>query len=272
LIDDALSAVGEDILAALGRYKVMTVSQMLDATGRDEKTLRKRLRSLVAGDFVGCREFRLGQTSGRLPNAYWLASKGVRWVRQAMDIPAKVSRRENMSITQVPHRILTVDALISADRWARETGLTRPTFRTYLEGTSSRVELGSKTAIADALIELNDTRQNRRTYVLEVYCDYLDNSTSKPFEKLEPYVTAGFGNALDESLGIGVNDKAALILVICDHGKMRDRVLRGLPGRAGMPPADKRVWQKLLFKAGDELHDFGSGWHRTDGSRVNLPI
>lgn len=265
------SAVAEDILSVLARFKVLTVGQMLDATGRDEKTLRNRLRQLVSANFVGCREFRLGKTSGRLPNAYWLAPKGVKWVRDSLNMAARMSRREKMAISQASHRAFIVDALIAADRWARETGQSRPMFRTCLEGGESRIELGSKTAIADAVVELDDTRGNRRVYVVEVYCDYAHNATSKPYEKLAPYVVAGVGNALDNSLGIPPDGKAALVLVICDDASMRDRLVGRLPGRPGMPPLALKVWQRFLFKSADEVGRFGEGWRRVDGSLITLP-
>lgn len=267
------SAVSEDIMTALARFRLLNVAQLLDVTGRDEKTLRTRLGQLVTASYVGCREFRLGQTGGRLPNIYWLTGKGSEWMRESMGgVPRPLDGRK-LSITQTPHRTLVIDALIAADRWARSTGQALPTFRTYMEGRGSRLELPAKTADADAILELRDTHENRRVYIVEVYCDYLDNANGKPFEKLAPYITAGVTTALDVATGItpAPDAKGVMVLVICDSAKMRDRVIKGLPKREGLPPLDKRTWQRFLFKSADELADFGAGWRRVDDSKVNLP-
>uniref|UniRef100_UPI0031010B9D hypothetical protein n=1 Tax=Neorhizobium sp. EC2-8 TaxID=3129230 RepID=UPI0031010B9D len=93
----------------------------------------------------------------------------------------------------------------------------------------------------------------------------------KPITQLEPYVLTGMGNALDDALGIPPEGKAARLLVICDTVELRDRLLRRLPERPGMPSQDHRTWARFHFKAADELHDFGAGWHTFAGERVPLP-
>ena len=267
--------VAEEIMEALARYRYLTKNQLLMVNGRDDKTLRDRLGGLVNGNFVKKREFRLGQGVGRLPNIYWLSALGGKWVKKAMGVEVKPPDGDEIKTSHVPHRILTVDCLIAADAWARRTGQSVPEFKTYMHFENRRVStllpLVGKTAAPDIIFELEDTAENRRVYVLEVYCDGADNSINHPLKQLEPLVLAGHGRTLNDNLNIGENDKAAGILVVCDTLKMRDRLLLKLPLRAGMPPLEKRIWNRILFKSADELVDFGNGWQKVDGSSVNLP-
>lgn len=267
------SAVGEDAVCALARFRLLTVPQLLAVTGRDEKVMRGRIRQLVAMGFVRCHEFRYGETSGRLHNAYSLTSKGIDWLGDGAAGAKPFRAGRKLSISQAPHRALIVDALIAADKWARKTGQGSPQLRTYMQDRATRLELPTGNVDADGILELVDTQGRQRVYALEVYCDYLDNGNGKPFEKLPPYIKAGVTTALDVAMGITPSPDArgALVLVVCDSPKMRDRILKGLPKREGLPPLDKRTWLRFLFKSPDELGEFGTDWHRVDGSKVNLP-
>lgn len=264
------SVVGEDAMAALGRFRLLTILQLVAVTGRDRKTLEGRIRQLVTHGYVRRHEFRPGHFFGRYSNAYSLTRKGCDWLG---DGHAKPLSEKTLSVSQAPHKSLIIDTLIAADKWARHTGQTAPAFRIDRVDGSTRLVLPSKTADADAVIELADTQQHRRFYIVEVYCDYLHGANSKPFDKLPPYVTAGVGHALDVAVGIDLarDIKSALVLVICDSPSMRDRVRKGLPKRDGLPPLDKQTWQRFLFKSADELADFGKGWHLVDGKRRELP-
>ncbi|MGE6786709.1 hypothetical protein ACQKGL_29790, partial [Ensifer adhaerens] len=75
----------------------------------------------------------------------------------------------------------------------------------------------------------------------------------------------------DEALKIPADGKAARILVVCDTPELRDRLVRRLPERPGMPPRDRPVWERFRFKAANELREFGRDWHTVAGNRVALP-
>ena len=52
----------------------------------------------------------------------------------------------------------------------------------------------------------------------------------------------------------------------------RDRLVRRLPERPGMPARDRPVWERFRFKAASDLRDFGTDWHTVRGELAPLPF
>lgn len=266
------------ILEALARYRFLTIPQLVTLGAGEEKGVRTRLQDLLTAKLIDRQEFRLGPSAGRLHNVHWLTAKGARFLADANDeVPVEAPRAREIKPAHAWHRRLTVDAMIAADRWAKATGQELPRVRSYMEwrGPSSvtGIALPGKNAIADMILDTTDTAGNRRMYVLEVYCsNYSEGQSTFSRKQLEPYVFGGTTDALDDALGIAKTEKAARVLVVCDSIQLRDRLLRRLPERPGMPPRAHQVWNRFHFKTADELRDFGTEWHRVDGTAANLPI
>ncbi|MBN9034344.1 MAG: replication-relaxation family protein [Rhizobiales bacterium] len=258
----------------LARYRFLTVSQLVRLGAGDEKNLRKRLKELETAGLIRLQEFRLGPSSGRLPNAHWLTAKGARLVSEANREQVEAPRVRGIKEKHWWHRMLTVDALIAADRWAATSNKESVGFQTYMQWKDTKpitgLDLGSKAAIADAIFRATDTAGNHRVYVIEVYCSrYSEGVSSHPLEQMEPYVLAG--DQVDVSLNLGADDKAARVLIVCDTSDLRDRILRVMPQRKGMPPSSSPTWGRFLLKAADELRDFGTGWHQFGEGLRDLP-
>ncbi len=259
------------ILEALARYKYLTIGQLVALGAGDEKTVRVRLGELLTAKAISRQEWRLGPGVGRLPNVHWLTVKGARAVAEATGQPAHGMRGRELSAHHAWHRMLTVDALVAADRWADGVGQARPEFSTYMH-RPARLALAGKEATPDAVLRGTDTAGNGRVYVLEIYCShYSEGRSTFATSQLEHYVLAGDVDEFDAALGIPPDGKAARVLVVCDTADLRDRLVRTLPRRDGLPGQESPAWARLHFKAADELADFGRGWWRVDGSHVALP-
>jgi len=112
-------------------------------------------------------------------------------------------------------------------------------------------------------LDTYDPAGNRRVYIVEVYCgDYREGGSMHPITQLEPYVLSAMHNTLDEAVSIEEGGKAARVLAICDSFALRNRIIRTLLKRPGMPGIEFRTRGKFLFKTPDELKDFGG-----DGGR-----
>lgn len=264
------------ILEGLARYRFLTIAQLVRLGVGEEKGVRTRLQDLVTAKLVARQEFRLGPSAGRLPNVHWLTGKGARLVAESTGEAVEAPLPRELKPAHAWHRMLSIDALMACDAWADRTGQERPAVASYMQRhgrqAATEITLAGKTALADALVRVVDAAGASRLYVLEVYCSqYSEGRSSFPLEQLEPYVLTGMGNALDDALGIPADGKAARLLVICDTAELRDRLLRRLPERPGMPSQDHRAWARFHFKAADELPNFGDGWHTVAGDRVCLP-
>jgi hypothetical protein len=266
---------------ALARYRYLTVGQLGTLGLRDAKGVRAWLHDLWRAKIIHRQEFRGGVEEGRLPNAHWLTPKGAKLFLEATGEDVKAPAGGLVSFRHVWHRMLTVDAFIAADQWADATGQARPQLASYMtarpgaEPTGFVMPDGTR-AVADGILRMADTAGNRRVYVVEAYCSRHGGGRSTyPRAKLEGYVLAGRSDAFDTALGIGHDERAALVLVVCDTPALKDRLLRTLPERPGLPPLAARqgtsTWARLLFKSADELSDFGRSWARVDGSVADLP-
>jgi hypothetical protein len=263
-------------MEALARYRFLTITQLVRLGAGEEKGVRTRLQDLLTAKLIDRQESRLGPSAGRLPNVHWLTTKGARFLSEATGETVVAPLPRALTPMHLWHRMLTIDTLIACDAWAERSGQERPVITSYMQrqGRNAQSEIGlmGKTAIADAIVRAVDGDGNGRVYVLEIYCShYSDGRSIKPVTQLEPYVLTGMGNVLDEALGIPANGKAARVLVVCDSTELRDRLLRQLPDREGMPPLDHRAWARFHFKSADELSDFGDGWHTVGGQHVSLP-
>lgn len=264
------------ILEALSRYRFLTIAQLVTLRAGDEKTVRTRLGELITAKLIDRQEFRLGPSAGRLPNVHWLTPKGARYVTEATGEPVDAARPREIKPSHAWHRMLTVDALMAADTWADASGQSRPEFGTYMQrhgrASTTALPLAGKDAIADGIVRLTDSAGHLRVYVLEVYCSaYSEGRSTFPVTQLEHYILAGQSDDFDNALHIAPTGKAGRVLVVCDTPDLRDRLLRTLPKRDGMPSMDSPTWARLHFKAAEELNDFGRDWHRVDGNRTPLP-
>ena len=269
------SPVGEDAMVALARFRLLTIPQLLAVTGRDEKTLRSRVRQLVARQYVHCHPFYVGHMSGKLPSAYSLTQKGANWIGGELGTKPKPYTGTELALSQYQHRTFIRDALIAADKWARKTDQTVTRFRMDKEGPESALKLPMKTVNPDGVIELNDSQGIQRSYIVEVYCQQRGAASSKPYEKLPPYMAAMFTGALDAALGIVPDEKhvrGVRVLCVFDSPEYRDRIMRSLPERGDVPPLTSQTWQRFHFKSVEEVADFGIGWHRVNQTPIELPI
>lgn len=255
------------ILIRLARYRFLTIGQLAGMGVANEKTIRVHLKALETARLIGKQHFHLGPSVGKLPNVYWLTPKGAKEVQEGTGAPVVAPKPRTLSPFHVHHRMLTVDALIAADSCWNNLE-----FDTYMQWQGKQpvtgLYLGQKQAIADGVLRMVDSTGLRRVYVLEVYCSEARAAFSR--KQLEPYLNAR--DTLDASLGIGTDEKAARVLVVCDTTGLRDKVIAGLVRRAGLPASDDAVWQRLLFKTADDIAPFSKGWHTIQGNRLDLPI
>ncbi|MCX5497875.1 hypothetical protein OSH11_24470 [Kaistia dalseonensis] len=268
------SPVAGRILECLARYRFLTVPQFRQAGAGDEKTIRTRLRDLLTAKLIDRQEFRLGPSAGLLHTMYWLTAKGAERATPPGGEPPDFPKSPHLTASHAWHRRLTIDTLIAADSWAAATGQELPDVRAYMvrSGKAWASTLPALKVTVDAIVQVRGNDGRRRTYVTEIYCSrYSGGASSFSANQLKVYGEAGQSDALDEALGLEPQEPAARLLIVCDTPELRDRLLRTLPGRQGLPPAEARVWERFHFKAADELADFGNGWHRMDGGQAALP-
>lgn len=264
------------ILEALGRYRFLTIAQLVTLGAGDEKTIRTRLSDLKTAKLIDRQEFRLGPSAGRLPNVHWLTPKGAQYVAEATGETIEAARPREIKASHAWHRMLTVDTLMAADAWADASGQSRPEFSSYMQrqarSAPTALPLAGKDAIADGILRLTDSAGQQRVYVLEVYCSaYSEGRSTFPVTQLEHYILAGQSDDFDNALHIPPTGKAGRVLVVCDTVELRDRLLRTLPKRDGLPPLESQTWARMHFKAAQDLGDFGIAWHKVDGGLVPLP-
>lgn len=263
-----MSLIKGNILSLLGRYRFLTIRQLAGMGVANEKTIRVHLHELETRRLIRKHSFRLSPGAGKLPNVYWLTPKGAREVQSPDSEPVTVPQPRQITSSHFHHRMLTVDALIAADACWNSLE-----FNTYMEWKGEQattgLRLGAKNAIADGILRMTDAVGVPRTYILEVYCNAGRASTTR--KQLEAYIHAG--TSIEASLGLpsGPGQKGARVLVVCDSDELRRNVIDGLLKREDLPPLDRVVWRRFLFKAADEILNFREGWLTIDGNQVDLP-
>ena len=163
------SPVAMRIMRNLGRYKFLSIAQLVQLRASDEKTVRTRLADLLTAKMVDRQEFRLGPSVGRLPNIHWLTSKGAEFLQDMEGEPVSGTRSREVTAPHSWHRMLMVDTIIAAERWAEASGQSPLVFITYMQrqGRTSptSLKLGDKNAEADGIFRLTDTAGHQRVYV-----------------------------------------------------------------------------------------------------------
>lgn len=265
----ALSAVDEQILLALGQYRLLTIAQIerLGISGR--KHIGERLALLVRANYVA--RTRSLATS---PGVHWLTPKaathfgpvfGEEWARAA-------SGKGFTDNLHMPQRLATIDVCLAVRAWIGRVGWQLESLRTDFDARGSdlkratALEWGGVSYVPDALGEVTDTDGVPWAFAVEVETGGLSERLDN-FKALLPARLEVMGKrVIDYALGRSGGGKlaAARMLFVFSSVAMLERAMNTLPDR------ESRTWRAVFFKALPEVvEDFGGAWLQATGERRN---
>ena len=261
-----LSRVDEQILLALGCYRLLSRAQMERLGISGQKNLGERLKRLETANYVAS-----VRGSAQSPSIYWLTGKagkhfgkvfGADWVRAT----------SSKGFGDGPHmrqRVATVDVCIALRMWAERSRSEVISLRTDFETKAGEfrrattLEWQGIKYTPDALGEIVDARGEPWAFGIEVetggFSERLDNFTANLPHRLEVMRE----RVMDYGLNRPRDGRAASrMLYVFDSPTMLDRAMTTLPDRSA------RVWRAVFFASLPEiLDDFGGDWLQATGER-----
>jgi len=260
-----LSRADEAILQALGRYRLLTIAQIVRLAITDRKNAGERLNRLAAANYVD-----RVRGSAQTPGVFWLTPKagkhfaevfGPEWAKAA-------SGKGFVDGAHMVQRLATVDVCIAARTWADVNGSEILSLRTDFEAAgadlqrATTLEWNGTRYTPDALGEFADAQRVRWVFALEVetggFSQRLDNFTAKLAERRQVMESRTMDYALKRPPG----SRAARMLFVFKSEDMLSAAL------ATLPEPGARSWRAVFFKAlPDVVEDFGGDWLQAGGDR-----
>lgn len=261
-----LSRVDEQILQALGCYRLLTRTQMerLDISG--QKNLGERLKRMESANYVGS-----VRGSAQSPSIYWLTDKagkhfggvfGADWARAA-------SSKGFGDGQHMRQRVATVDVCIALRMWAARSRCEVVSLRTDFETKAGEFQRATTLEwqgikyTPDALGEIIDAKSEPWAFGIEVetggFSERLDNFTANLAHRLEVMRE----RVMDYGLNRPRDGRAAArMLFVFGSQEMLERAMTTLPDRSA------RVWRAVFFASLPEVvGDFGGNWLQATGER-----
>lgn len=270
-----VGGIEADILSALARYRYLNLGHILTLRRiRGDKDTRAALRRLELAKMVDRKDCGPVPGLGRLPSCYWLTRKGAEVAGDLTgDGPAPYPARVTLSLPQLPHRYLLLDAMVGLDLWAQDTGQQIERWGSFFSTDTTHLKsLGIK---PDGLAVLRGRDGIARPYLVEASRgEYRGGARHAVNNTLGGYLAALAKDALDGAIwGDEMSDRqsAARVLIVSDTPATLEVVLRGIVARPDSPPPDNPVWKRLLFKTSTALDAFPKGWRQIQGNSTDLP-
>ncbi|MCF8472199.1 MAG: replication-relaxation family protein [Sphingomonadaceae bacterium] len=262
-----LSAADEQMLAALGQYRLLTMQQIERLGIANRKHAGERLKRLAAAGYVDS-----VRGSPMAPGVFWLTLKAAKHFADvfAPEWAQSASAKGFSGSAHLGQRVATVDVCIGLRAWAERTGYQVKTLRTDFDGGSADLKRATSltwngvTYTADALGELIDASGAPWVIALEVetggHGERLDNFQAKLQHRLDVIS----GRHIDRAMNRPPGSRAARMLFVFKSAAMLGRALKSLP-----EPAAKH-WQAIFFAAlPDVVENFGGPWLQATGERRN---
>lgn len=259
-----LSAADEQVLAALGQYRLLTMQQIERLGIANRKHAGERLKRLAEAGYVDS-----VRGSPMAPGVFWLTLKAAKHFADvfAPEWTQSASAKGFSGSAHLGQRVAIVDVCISLRTWAERTGCQVKTLRTDFDGGSADLKRATSlswngiTYTADALGELIDANGLPWVFALEVetggHGERLDNFQAKLQHRLDVIRNRHIDRAMNRPPG----SRAARMLFVFKSAAMLDHALKSLPE----PSA--RVWEAIYFKAlPDVVADFGESWVQSTGA------
>lgn len=269
-----LGGIEADILAALGRHRYLNLAHMVRLRRvRGDKETRTALRKLELAGMVGRQDCGPVPGLGRLPSCYWLTKKGA---ETAADLgggsPVPYPSRVSLSLPQLPHRYLLLDAMVSLDLWAVDSGQEVERWGSFF--TTDTTHLKGLRIKPDGLAVLGGRDGIARPYLIEASRGEYRGGERHAMDTLAQHIAAVAGSALDRAVwgdDTTTGRSAVRLLVVFDTPATQGKVLQGILRRPGIPSPDSPVWQRVFFKAGTALEPFPKGWRQIGVNSIDLP-
>jgi hypothetical protein len=262
----SLSAADEEILRALGRYRLLTQAQFVRLGISGRKNVGERLERLAIAGYVA-----RTKSAPLAPGVYWLTPKaakhfggtfGPEWARAA-------SAKGFADGAHMRQRLATVDVCIALRAWAERSGCELVSLRTDFE--KGEGELKRATAL----------EWNGLSYTPDALGEIID-ANGVPWAFALEMETGGLGERLDNFAAMLPQRRQVMVERVIDYAMQRPK-----DGRAGarmlfvfsspemlaraiatLPEPSARPWRVAFFKAlPDVLEDFGGKWLQATGER-----
>lgn len=265
----ALTAVDEQILLALGQYRLLTIAQIerLGISGR--KHIGERLGLLVRANYIA-----RARSSAINPGVHWLTPKaathfgpvfGEEWARAA-------SSKGFTDNLHMPQRLATIDVCLAIRDWVGRAGWKLGGLRTDFDARggnlkrATTLEWGGLSYVPDALGEVIDPAGVPWAFAVEVETGGLSERLDNFKALLPARMEVMNKRVIDYAMGRQGGGKlaAARMLFVFGSAAMLERAINTLPDR------EARTWRAVFFKAlPDVVEDFGGAWLQATGERRN---
>lgn len=252
----------EGLLAALARYRFLTIEQGVLLGIGARWNVGKRLGELVTARIVDC----LPSSPFTGPRVHWLTKRGAQEALAAGILASEaglnIPNRAYRGGAHVRQRVAIVDCHIALRLWAGRTGHAVAWFKSEFERNPGALEPATRLTWADGRAYTPDalgqvTAPNGLAWLFSLEVETggishsLDNFRAHLAERLAVIDEFGIEQALDWPQ----DHAAARLLFVFADADMLERAKRNLP----RPEAD--LWQSVYFKALPELvADFAGAW------------
>ena len=269
-----VSRIEMDIITGLARYRYLHLGHMMRLRGvTTDKDTRAALRRLELAGMIGKRACGVTPGLGRLPSCYWLKGKGAQaFAEISGGDPPPYPKDAALSIQQLPHRYLLLDAMVSLDLWAKETGQEVERWGLFFMTASTELKkLGIK---PDGLAVLRGRDGIARPYVIEASRGDYHGGTRHALQTLAAYLKAMKGGDLSGAIwGDQAIENASgpRLLMVYDSDATHEAIMTGIGKLPDAPIPDGEMWGRVFFKTKGTLLPFGEGWKKYPHLRHSLP-
>jgi hypothetical protein len=258
----------EALLAALGRYRFLSIDQA-ERLGLGRRwNIGDRLRALTGAGFVDM----LPSSPFTGPRVHWLTRKGGREGKAAGILPddfPDMPARGYRGGAHVRQRLAIVECHIALRLWADATGHMVNWFKAEFERNPGALEPATRLTwqgrnyTPDALFEVTSPNGQGRLFALEMETGGIARSLDNYRAHLPERMAAVEGFIVEQALD-WPHEEAARLLFVFEDASMTERARRNLP-RAGA-----ELWQSIYFKALPGLvDDFAGNWRKANGQAAS---
>lgn len=271
-----LSVIEADIITSLARYRYLHLGHMMRLRGvKTDKDMRAALRRLELAGMIGKRDCGVTPGLGRLPSCYWLRGKGARAFTEISggDL-ASYPKDTELSVRHLQHQYLLLDAMVSLDLWAKETGQEFEHWGLYFMAASTELkELRMK---SDGLAVLRGRDGIARPYVIEASRGEYHGGKRHALETLAAYLRAMTSGELSDAIwGAGdqkpANASGPRLLLVYDDAATHEVITGRIRRLDDAPAPGDDLWQRVFFKTKNNLMPFGEAWGKYPDLSHSLP-
>lgn len=266
----------ERLLLALARYQYLTSRQIVRVIGGQYADWMNRvLPPLENGGLIQRQKYGAAYATGQLPHVWYLTPAGVERAADMLAVPTESiyyhhDQRNGPGRLNYQHREHTIDVAIALDTWAAQRGVSVPMLETC-ENRGHRMVSGRKVAyrvttiptgrggtVTPDMAFMAELRGKTRLFLLELHeTPRMAHIASQLQRHLQLMTESG----VQTRYGI---EQAHILLSVHAHEStlaLTKERMQALPDFQEFAPV-------VLFNTLDTIQaDFGTGWHRADGSK-----